>query len=180
MRDRRIANARGLAAFGIADPETAPCSLSRTVRSGKAETIYTIGYEKKSGDDLIRELLASGVEVLADIRERPMSRLPDFRAASLAMACTTAGIRYQGWACLGSTQTQRDELAETGDIAQFHRVFRSYAKRQMKADIVRLATVSQEKVVALLCYERRHEDCHRSVIADLVADVMGASVIAIG
>jgi uncharacterized protein (DUF488 family) len=49
----------------------------------------------------------------------------------------------------------------------------------MAADIARLAESSRRIATALLCYERLHEDCHRSVIADLIAEQLNATVIAI-
>jgi len=177
IEQRRAKNARGLAAFGVQTAGTG--EHIRTVRSGSAVTIYTVGYERRDGEELMSILRDQGIKALADIRQRPMSRKPDFRAAALRGFCAEAGIEYQAWPMLGSTDEQREDLQSSGDFAAFAQQFRAYAKKNMDADLRRLAGSIKRTPTALLCYERLHEDCHRSVIAELVADAINASVIAI-
>ena len=177
MQRRRAASARALAAFGVATTSTG--ATVRTIREGGKTTIYTVGYERRDGEELISLLREHGITALADIRERPMSRKPDFRASALRALCAEARIEYQSWAMLGSTVEQREELQDSGDFKAFERKFRVYAKRTMEADLQRLAESVTNRSTALLCYERCHEDCHRSVIADLVADKLDASIVAL-
>lgn len=170
-------NAKALAAFGVKTTEVG--TAIKVVRQGTTVTLYTVGYEKRDGEELMALLRDQGVKALADVRERPMSRKPDFRATALRGFCEQAGIEYQPWACLGSTAQQRDELQATGDFKSFAKDFRAYAKKTMKADLDRLAASIQKQPTALICYERDHFDCHRSVIADLVADAIDATVVAL-
>jgi uncharacterized protein (DUF488 family) len=149
------------------------------VREGTKITIYTVGYERRDGEGLMSVLRDHGIKSLADVRERPMSRKPDFRAGSLRALCESAGIEYQPWPMLGSTVEQRDELQESGDFHEFEKQFRSYAVKSMKTDLERLAASVQRTPTTLLCYERLHEECHRSVIANLVAQKINATVVAI-
>ena len=121
----------------------------------------------------------AGVDVLADIREKPMSRVADFRAAALRGFCEQAGIAYEGWPELGSTEEQRDKLKATGDFKSFERQFRAYIVKHGSDALDRLAEEAKLSSIALLCYERQHEECHRSVVADLLADRLNATVIAI-
>ncbi len=175
LKQRRDANAKKFAALGVS---TAGAAV-RVVREGTAVTIYTVGYEKRDGDGLLSVLRDQGVKALADVRERPMSRKPDFRAGALCALCEGAGIEYQPWPTLGSTVEQREELQTSGDFRQFERQFRSHAAKSMKPDLAKLAESVQRVPTALLCYERLHEDCHRSVIADLIAEKLNATVVAI-
>jgi uncharacterized protein (DUF488 family) len=46
-------------------------------------------------------------------------------------------------------------------------------------ELERLAGVAKSKSTALLCYERLHEDCHRSIVADMLADLLDAGIVAI-
>lgn len=177
LQKKRAANARSLAAFGIQATEAG--GAIRTIRKGGQTTVFTVGYERRDGEELMSLLLAHGIKALADVRERPMSRKPDFRAAALKQACENAGIEYQSWPTLGSTGEQREELHDSGDFAAFEQKFRAYAKATMTRDLTRLAKMVTSQSTVLLCYERSHEECHRSVIADLVADKVGASIIAL-
>lgn len=106
-----------------------------------ATILFTIGYELRTGADLIAALREAGVNYLADIGEKPFSRKPDFREKALKVLCESAGIEYGPWPQLGSTQEQWDELKATRDIARFHRVFRAYAVRNVAEPLDPLARV---------------------------------------
>lgn len=173
---RRKENADALAAFG--DVAEALCACM-TIREGSGPTVFTIGYEKRDGDDLIAALRDAGVEVLLDVRERPMSRKPDFRRSALEAACDEAGIRYESWPRLGSTGHQREQLKDTRDFSLFRKRFRELMVRSRATELDQLARFVEQNVVALICYEREHSECHRSVIADLLHDEIDASVVAI-
>jgi uncharacterized protein (DUF488 family) len=149
------------------------------VRSGNACTIFTIGYERRDPDEMISLLWDAGVQLLVDIRERPVSRKPDFREDALRARCEDAGIEYELWQELGSTADQREALKETGDTEGFRRRFRAYARRYKAHVVDRLARRAKSKTIALMCYERVHEDCHRAVVADLLADRFDATILAI-
>jgi uncharacterized protein (DUF488 family) len=180
VTNRRAGNAKALQAFGMTR-STSPSMGThyRTVRAGEDVSVFTIGYEKRSGDDLIGLLIDAGVEVLVDIREKPTSRKAEFRGPALASRCAEAGIAYEPMPDLGSTENLRNDLHENGDFQLFHKKFRAYAVKHYNEPIGRLVTLITKKTVALLCYERCHEECHRSVIADLIADQINATIIAI-
>lgn len=177
MEQTRASNARALAAFGVKVDGTG--SKVRMIREGKRTTIYTVGYESRDGEELMSILSDQDVKSLADIRQRPISRKPDFRAAALKALCEQAGIEYQAWSCLGSTVEQRENLKSSGDMDAFEAEFRDYAKRVMSADLDRLAKAVEKKPTALLCYERVHEHCHRKIIAELVAERIDATILAL-
>lgn len=179
-KQRRKGNARALAAFGISTSNAVPSASMRTVREGNSAAVFTIGYEGRDGEEVVSLLREAGVEVLADVRERPVSRKPDFRAAALRARCEGAGITYSPWPQLGSPQDDRKALRETGDIRAFRRRFRAYARKHLKEALDQLADLARTRPVALMCYERSHEDCHRSDVADFLADRVGdASIVAI-
>jgi len=177
IQQRRITNLKKL---GLLAEHISPGSATRVVRKGKSSvSLYTVGYEKRDGDQLISVLVDNGIKTLADVRQRAMSRKPDFRAAALRKKCQEAGIEYQSWPSLGSTVELRDELAESGNFTQFASDFRELALQTLMTDIKRLAQSVSLSPTALLCYERAHEECHRSIIADLAAKHIDATVIAV-
>ena len=78
----RRRNTGAFEAFGVSvshNPEDGP---TRVVRKGNGTKIFTVGYERRSGEELLAELLALGIEILVDVREKPISRKPDFRPTS--------------------------------------------------------------------------------------------------
>jgi uncharacterized protein (DUF488 family) len=176
---RKEANAGALAAFGAKHLKGSASSLSRVVREGGAATVYSIGYERRTGDELVNALHDAGVEYLADVRDKAVSRRPEFGGRAVQALCERAGIEYEPWPELGAPQEQRDALHQTGDFNRFLRVFRSHAQATMGQPLERLAAIVRERRVALLCYERAHEECHRSIIAELLADRAGAGIAAI-
>lgn len=179
FKQKRQANASALIAFGIAVNEESPDSLAETIRTGRGPTLFTIGYERRDSDDLIARLVDFDIELLVDVREKPISRKVDFRKNVLAEACRVAGIEYESWPALGSTGHQREQLKESGNIGEFMRRFRDFARRGRSEVVGELGSVVADKRVALMCYERSHHECHRCVVADLVADEVDATVVAI-
>jgi uncharacterized protein (DUF488 family) len=150
-----------------------------TTQRDRGITIFTIGYERRTAGDLIALLKRAGVKALADIRQKPVSRKPGFGAKGLRTLCESAGIAYEPYPQLGSTHAQRGRVKETGDIATFHKEFRSYSRRHMQEPLARLIDLVKARPTALLCYERSHKDCHRMDIADLLAEQTGAAIVAI-
>lgn len=179
FKQRREQNNEALKAFGISTTDCIENAIVKNIREGTGPTVFTIGYERRDGEELMSVLREAGVDVLVDIRERPMSRKPDFRKSSLTELCEDFGLEYQSWTILGSTKDQRDQLKETKDIKHFHKRFRQYAKRKLESDIQRLGAIAKKQTIALLCYERCHEDCHRMVISNLLADHIDAEVLAL-
>lgn len=178
MAERKRANAKALAAFGAVVSSSKSADYLRVIRTGGKVTIFTIGYERRTPEDLISKLQDGGIEVLADIREKPVSRRADFRADALQAACEQAGIEYQSWPSLGSKESLRDALRESGDIPEFQKEFRKYAERHLIPEVKKLAKQALGRPIALMCYERTHEDCHRMIIAELIAEQIDCGITA--
>lgn len=184
-RDRRSANAEAMGAFGAVDLTAAPGSpglravIEATKGKRKSPTLFTIGYERRLVTEMAELLAGLGVRHLADIRQRPTSRRAEFRAGPLRSRIEAAGIAYGPWPELGSTDEQRERVKRTADFEAFHASFRQYAARHLAEPLDRLADAARLTPVALLCYERAHEECHRMVVAELVALRLGCAVVAI-
>lgn len=179
--ERRKRNAATLVSLGTSTRVSEDGSYYKTVREGNGPTIYTIGYEKRDGDELISRLRDAGVDVLIDVRDKPISRKPDFRESALRVLCEHSHIRYESRKDLGSTEEQRGRLKESGDFKYFAKEFRAFAKRQQASAITILADriKKRKETLALVCYERCHDECHRSVLAELLAEKIDCTIIAI-
>jgi len=173
----RQSNDAALAAFGL-DSESYSQGYS-CILPGAGPTVFTIGYERRDGDELLARLRDVGVETLVDVRERPFSRKVDFRSTRLQERCKRAGIAYLHDAGLGSTTAQRDTLKASGDIDSFMKTFRAYASKRLDQQISDLCELAEEECIAMLCYERCHHECHRSVLAEHLNERIDANIIAI-
>lgn len=125
--------------------------------------IFTIGYEGADLADFLASLRAKGVTSVLDIRERAISRRKGFAKNGLRTALSSVGIGYEHEPRLGSPANIRDALRANKDYDQFFADFERHLDDH-EALLDELAK-TLSGVVALLCYERKHQECHRSRVA---------------
>jgi uncharacterized protein (DUF488 family) len=136
--------------------------------------ILTIGYQGVSLDNFLNTLKSASVQLLLDIRELPISRRKGFSKSALCAALEATGIGYVHERALGSPRAIRHQLREDGDLTRFFSDFREYLTTQ-RALLDSLAHTTTG-AMALMCYERDHAECHRSVVAAALAKRARASV----
>jgi uncharacterized protein (DUF488 family) len=131
--------------------------------------LATIGYEGTSLADFIAALVTVGVERVVDIREIAQSRRPGFSKKAFSAALAEAGIDYYHIRQLGDPKKGR-EAARAGDFDLFRTIFTAHielpASRSALANAVSWAN---EKKAALVCFERDHRNCHRTIVAERMA-----------
>ena len=130
-------------------------------------TLFTLGYEKRSLSDYLAILLESEVEVVLDVRETAWSHKPGFSKTALARALGDVGIEYVHVAFAGNPKWLRREATTHRECIEN---FAHYLAAMPQIS-VRLGEVIAEvgvtgRSIALTCFERHHEDCHRSILAD--------------
>ena len=127
-------------------------------------TIVSIGYERRSVEDLIRLLTRNQVDVLVDVRLNAISRKKGFSKSSLSQALREAGIEYRHERQLGNPKDNRDPFRRglKSARARYLRHLQNGASSTYQ-DVIDLAGTAR---IALLCFERDHHECHRSCILD--------------
>jgi hypothetical protein len=70
--------------------------------------LITLGYESKTLETYLNQLLKSGVTLLCDVRRNPLSRKYGFSKSTLSHACAGVGIRYEHLPESGEHQMNRD------------------------------------------------------------------------
>ena len=85
--------------------------------------IYTIGYEGLDYQEFLRCLQRYQISVVADVRQRPVSRKRGFSKNSLSSLLYDNDIEYISFPKLGASKELRTELKETND---YHRFFKKY------------------------------------------------------
>ncbi|QMU57921.1 MAG: DUF488 family protein [Boseongicola sp.] len=128
--------------------------------------LYTIGYEGSDIDRLVATLKNIGVQVLADVRELPLSRKKGLSKNSLRDRLAREGIEYLHFKELGDPKPGRD-AAKSGNILEFERVFLNHlASPSAQEALTNLLSVAVGRKTCMLCFERCASICHRSYIAD--------------
>lgn len=142
--------------------------------------LFTIGYERSNLADFVATLQLSGVDVLADIRDRAQSRRPGFSKSALSEALGKAGIKYIHLKELGDPKEGR-EAARRGDFDAFRRVLSDVmASSEANSAIFQIAELLKEFNVCLMCYERDVKTCHRKIVSDDLKKRTGTPVTHLG
>ena len=138
-------------------------------------TIFTIGYEGATVDEVVASLNAAGVERLIDVRALPLSRRPGFSKTALAAAMAEAGMDYVHLKPLGTPKAGRD-AGKKGDVATLRAVYADQlALPEAQLAAARMRDLAAERPSALLCYERDPCHCHRTLL--LAAEGGGVPVV---
>jgi uncharacterized protein (DUF488 family) len=135
--------------------------------------LFTLGYEGLDQRQFIAHLTHHGVDVVADIRKLPISRKKGFSKSALMETLCTKNIDYLNFRELGAPKEIRDELYKSGNYDRF---FRKYEKNVLdKTDylVEILSLINRGHIVALLCFERNPQKCHRKVVAEEIRKLDG-------
>jgi uncharacterized protein (DUF488 family) len=131
--------------------------------------LFTIGYEGKTQDEMLDELDAAGVALVIDVRAVAASRRPGFSKTALAAGLRSRGIDYLHLRPLGTPAAGR-EAARAGRIAEMRGIYGVQLDTPEAALALEQALAeASNRPAALLCYEREAPDCHRSMLAQRMA-----------
>lgn len=138
--------------------------------------VYTIGYEGTGLEAFLAKLTSAGIKQVIDVRELPLSRKRGFSKSALAAALATAGIQYLHLRDLGDPKSGR-EAARRGDRSSFLRIYKRHlAGTSAQAALAEAARQAAAVRSCLLCFERDHDGCHRSIVADAMTAATGIMV----
>jgi uncharacterized protein (DUF488 family) len=139
-----------------------------------APGLCTIGYEGRSLEGYLNTLIRDGVSLLCDVRLNPLSRKYGFSKKTLAKGCEGVGIRYEHMPELGIASEERKDLKSQADYdALFATYRRDKLPTQRKALLKIKEWMDEGYRVALTCYERLPEHCHRGCVAEALEHQFG-------
>jgi hypothetical protein len=132
----------------------------------RAPGLVTIGYEGRSLENYLNALLRAGVTVLADVRRNPLSRKYGFAKGTLSKASEGVGIRYEHLPELGIASAERKELVTQADYNELFAAYEHTTLPHQTAALDKIRSwITAGNCVALTCYERLPEQCHRTRVA---------------
>ncbi|WP_406839239.1 DUF488 family protein [Streptomyces sp. AHU1] len=128
--------------------------------------LWSAGYEGRDIDSFVAALLSAQISMVADVRLTPISRKPGFSKTRLGHALDEAGISYTHLRALGNPKDNRAPFRE-GRISEGRARFRSLLRSDAaQADLAELAGHAAQARVAVLCFEKDEQRCHRHVVLE--------------
>ena len=136
-------------------------------------TLATIGYEAATVRSFLNALEDAGVDLLVDVRAVAMSRRPGFAKTALTANVESVGIDYLHLRDLGTPADGR-AAARAGRHAEMCEIFLAQlATPQAQLALETLGDlVRSRKRVAILCFEADPAHCHRTIVAEALAERM--------
>lgn len=131
------------------------------------------GYEGRTIDEYISDLLAWNVQTLVDVRLNAISRKKGFSKRALSEALSNAGITYLHRPSLGNPKDNRDGFWNPGSAAAevAHKNFRAALEgEEAQAAIQEIAHLASTEQIVLLCFESDERCCHRALVREAVND----------
>jgi uncharacterized protein (DUF488 family) len=132
--------------------------------------IYSVGYEGLNVDGLVDRLVSARVTLLVDVRLNPISRKPGFSKKTLSSKLEAAGIEYRHEAALGNPPENRDSFRR-GNGDEGRRKMRKMLLNSSNQALMTLVDDARSRWVAVMCFERGPQQCHRQVITDMAREV---------
>jgi uncharacterized protein (DUF488 family) len=130
-----------------------------------ASPLISVGYEGRDVEGLVASLTQQRVAVLVDVRLTPLSRKPGLSKKRLASTLAEHGIDYLHLPALGNPKDNRAAL-RAGKPCSRDR-FTALLQGSAGAHALRhVAELLDDQTVALLCFERSHEECHRQLVVE--------------
>ncbi|RZA08656.1 MAG: DUF488 domain-containing protein [Proteobacteria bacterium] len=123
-----------------------------------------VGYEGLDSDGFCRLLVKNKIEVVCDVRKNAISRKRGFSKNKLKEALAAVGIEYVHLPTLGiPSETRQKAKTERAWQKMLHNYEASLSSPDWDP-ILRLV-LAEKKRVALLCFEKEADCCHRTRLA---------------
>jgi len=102
------------------------------------------------------------------VRLTPLSRRPGFSKTRLKKALESGGIEYLHYRALGNPKENRSAFRGRA-VEQGRSRFRELLSiPEAQVALGALGLRARQEVVAVLCFEKDHDACHRKVVIDAV------------
>ncbi len=151
--------------------------VPKQLRKRAIPAVYTVGYEGKSVDAFFNHLLDQGMEAIIDVRANPVSRKYGFSGLRMKKIGESLGLEYRHSPRLGVPSSDRASLS---DFASYQHLLKRYELQilpQRKHEVNEVGTFMFRMPSVLVCVERDENCCHRSRLANAVANETGMRVI---
>lgn len=130
------------------------------------QVLFTMGYEGKSLEEFINLLIKNDIRLLCDVRKNPISRKFGFSKAKIQHILQTIGICYVHIPELGIESEKRTNLDTINDYQTLFLDYEATLSDQLPYLNYAYTLLCENVRMALMCYEKDPQMCHRHVIRD--------------
>lgn len=129
--------------------------------------LFTIGYESITFENYLNKLIDNDIQVLCDVRKNPFSMKFGFSKNMLKHTVEQIGIEYLHLPELGIESENRQELNNLDDYKKLFAVYETTTLQSDEASkaLEMIQKIATAKKIALTCFEKDIEYCHRGCIA---------------
>jgi uncharacterized protein (DUF488 family) len=139
--------------------------------------LFTIGYEAKTLEHYLNQLLGQDVRLLCDVRKNSFSMKYGFSKSQLQHACEQVGIAFRHIPQLGIASDKRRALQTPQDYDALFDEYERDTLPENQAYLLELAGLFQRYPrIAITCFEAHHCSCHRGRVAKALQELPGWDV----
>jgi uncharacterized protein (DUF488 family) len=140
--------------------------------------VYSIGHSNHDLDAFIDLLQPYGIDTLVDVRSHPYSRwVPAFNREVLSRALEEAGLTYLFMGDALGGRPADPSFYDPGQAEGRPNYDRVAEAPGFRAAIEELLALARTGVVAMMCSEGDHQNCHRALLITPSLLALGARVI---
>lgn len=133
--------------------------------------IFTLGYQGINIQEYITTLLTNDVAVVLDVRETPWSYKRDFSRSNFSQQLEDFGIQYVHVKSAGNPSKNRKTASSVRECLDRYKDLLEADDGCVHELIDLIRTFEQQgKKVCLTCFEKHHQECHRSVLTDFIEE----------
>lgn len=135
------------------------------------QILFTVGYEGKSVEQFFNILIQNDVRLLIDVRKNPLSRKFGFSKEKLERIAEAVKIKYTHIPALGIESEKRSALNSLDDYKNLFSDYEETLDQRIGQLNAVYSLLCANTRVALMCFEKDAEMCHRHVIRDYLSSV---------
>jgi len=140
-------------------------------------SIFTVGYEGKSIDFYLNQLIENNIHLVIDVRKNPISMKYGFSKNFLSKTLPELDIEYIHLPQLGIETQKRKNLNSINDYKRLFKEYEISILNNCRTSIDTIVQLYRVKTrIALTCFENDVKLCHRSVIARVIESNYGITV----
>jgi uncharacterized protein (DUF488 family) len=129
--------------------------------------LFTIGYEGKTFEAYLNELIKNNIRLVCDVRRNAISKKFGFSKNKLGSTLESLHIQYVHIPELGIESVKRRDLDSIESVEMLFKEYEEEYLPQKKKFLEQINDLLLKcKRIALTCFESNHKECHRSRVAE--------------